>query len=367
MREGRSIVDLAAEVQRQAATKVDYVVNTRALDVLAEKVEGKHPDDAPTVRGRLVIAGADGGTFFDIKPNAHEQLAARLSVPRAYYDRLMAEQPGEWARHITERLHHASERRMVRTLDGAARAFLSDRYRRLDNLDLMEAILPPLVADTSLQVMSAEVTERRLYLKVVSQRIQAYVKKGEVVQAGVVISNSEIGGGAVSVQPLLFILACLNGAIVEDFRQHKYHVGRQVEEDGMLETMYRDETRRQDDVAFWMKVRDVVGGTLTEATFRVIVQRAREAADDAIEGDPAKSVEVLGDRLGLTEGERGSVLNSLIAGGDLSRWGVSNALTRASQNRVTVPAYDRATELERFGGKILTLAPDEWQAISQAA
>ena len=31
---------------------------------------------------------------------------------------------------------------MVRTLDGHARAFLSDRYRRLDNYDLCEHVLP---------------------------------------------------------------------------------------------------------------------------------------------------------------------------------------------------------------------------------
>ncbi|MBL0089244.1 MAG: hypothetical protein IPP44_22195 [Ideonella sp.] len=33
---------------------------------------------------------------------------------------------------------------MVRTLDGQARAFLSDRYRRLDNYDLCEHVLPML-------------------------------------------------------------------------------------------------------------------------------------------------------------------------------------------------------------------------------
>ena len=34
--------------------------------------------------------------------------------------------------------------RMVRTLDGKARAFLSNRYRRLDNFDLLHAVMPVL-------------------------------------------------------------------------------------------------------------------------------------------------------------------------------------------------------------------------------
>ena len=33
-------------------------------------------------------------------------------------------------------------RSMVRTLDGTVRAFLSNRYRRIDNLDIAEIVLP---------------------------------------------------------------------------------------------------------------------------------------------------------------------------------------------------------------------------------
>jgi len=34
------------------------------------------------------------------------------------------------------------DRRMVRIMDGNVRAFLSDRYRRLDHLELCTAVLP---------------------------------------------------------------------------------------------------------------------------------------------------------------------------------------------------------------------------------
>ena len=46
---------------------------------------------------------------------------------------------------------------MVRTLDGNARAFLSDRYRRLDNYDLLAHVLPMLreLPDARVRILRA--------------------------------------------------------------------------------------------------------------------------------------------------------------------------------------------------------------------
>jgi hypothetical protein len=46
------------------------------------------------------------------------------------------------------------------------------------------------------------------------------------VQAGVVISNSEVGQGTLSVQPLIYRLICRNGLIAADRAMRKTHVGR---------------------------------------------------------------------------------------------------------------------------------------------
>jgi hypothetical protein len=57
---------------------------------------------------------------------------------------------------------------------------------------LPEAVLLRLV-DLNAAVVSAEITEHRFYLKAVTDRVAGEVKPGDVVQAGLVISNSEIG------------------------------------------------------------------------------------------------------------------------------------------------------------------------------
>jgi phage host-nuclease inhibitor protein Gam len=79
---------------------------------------------------------------------------------------------------------------------------------------------------------------------------------------------------------------------------------------------------------------------------------------------PIKAVETLAQRASLNEGEKSSVLKHLIEGGDLSMWGLQNALTRAAQD---VTDYDRATDLERFGGKMLNLGKTEYRELAMAA
>lgn len=64
-----------------------------------------------------------------------------------------------------------------------------------------------------------------MYIKVVNERIQTEVVPGDIVQAGILISNSEVGMGSVSVKPLIYRLVCTNG-MVADVGVGKRHVGR---------------------------------------------------------------------------------------------------------------------------------------------
>jgi len=81
-------------------------------------------------------------------------------------------------------------------------------------------------------------------------------------------------------------------------------------------------------------------------------------------GDPVKSVEVLANRYDMNEGERAGVLRHLVQGGDLSGYGLVNAVTHFSQE---VENYDRATEFEEIGGKLIDLSVKEWDGLAKAA
>jgi hypothetical protein len=351
MKTGISLPQLAQELTRQQQAKRDFLVLDRALQLVQVSI-----DDQP----RLLLAF--GQEQLPVQPYAHGQLAQHLGIPKAYYDRLLEQAPGLLAANVNYWLTASPARRLVRTLDGTVRAYLSERYRVLDHGDLAEAVLPVLAADPQLEVASCQITETRLYLKAITPRLQAEVKKGDVVQAGIVISNSEVGAGSVCVEPLLYRLACLNGAIVQDLAMKKYHVGRtNGHGDDAIQALLRDETKALNDQAFWATVQDVVRGTLQATTFQRIVDRWRDATQEYLTGDPVQVVEVTAKRFGLTEPERSSVLRHLVEGGDLSRYGLANALTRASKD---VDSYDRATDLERLGGAIVELPRQAWQELA---
>lgn len=343
MKEGRNIYELADELERQQDSKKDYVADTRAL---------KMSDDGNWLDGL-------NGHACDISGLAHEQIGQRLGIPKKYYDKMKEHSPNLLARNVNHWFETTPERRMVRTMDNRVRAFLSERYRPLDNLDMAEAVLPT-INDMKCRIISAELTDKRLYIKAVTERIESVVRPGDVVQAGIVISNSEVGCGSVKVEPLIFRLVCSNGLIVPDHSLKKYHVGREYGGEDVQE-FFRDETREADDKAFWLKVRDVVSGSLKQEVFDRVVDKMREAAGREIKGDPVKVIEVTRSRFGLNDTERGQVLRHLISGGDLTAYGLSNAITRTSQD---LEDYERATDLERLGSDVITMPRREWEVMS---
>jgi hypothetical protein len=182
------------------------------------------------------------------------------------------------------------------------------------------------------------------------------------VSPAIVISDSEVGQGALSVEAGIYTKMCTNLAIAASRCMKKYHLGARIGED--LTGFLTDHTRKLTDAALWVQVRDVVAGAFERATFEALVGEIQQTTARRITGDPVQVVEVTAKRFDLRDQERGGVLNALIEAGDLSQYGLSNAITRYSQQDDV--AYARATELERLGGEILDLSPRDWQALTAA-
>jgi len=349
MKQGRSIIQLANELERQRQARKDYIADTRSLYV--ETDQGK---------SRLTINLDDNAETFVLNELAHKQLAERLQIPQKYYNKMRFEYSSLLDDNINSWLEKSPERRMIRTLDGNVRAFLSDRYRRLDNLELADAVFPIIQEMKAAEIVSSEVTETHMYIKIINKKLKAEVDVGDVVQAGLVISNSEVGLGSLKVEPLIFRLVCKNGLIVKDYAQKRYHVGKQIDNDDSAYEIFSDETLAQDDRAFFMKVQDTVRVAIDEVKFNLSVEKLRATMNESTGPDPVKTVEVLADRYVLNQSERGSILRHFIIGADNSKYGLINAVTRASQD---VEDYSRATELERLGGELLSQPIDKNQLL----
>jgi hypothetical protein len=332
---GRTMTEVQTELNRQLKTKFDFLMPTSVL--------------AFTVNGELTRK--DKEKKLPLTDYAHGQMATYLKIPKEYYDRMRDSEPDLLAANVNRWIEkRPAERRMIRVLDGSCRAFLSDRYMPIDNHDVLKFLLPT-IEDAGCQVVSAEITDRKMYIKALTPKITGEIKKGDKVQAGVLIQNSEIGAGRVQISPLVYRLVCSNGLIVNEMSARKNHVGRRATDDDLTDNgIYSRETIMMDVAAFLMKARDSVKAALTESVFGKIVNRMRDAADKKIE-DVELACENVTNRWSLSDNEAQALMKRMINGADSSQYGLMNAVTAMAHMDVT--DYDRSVELERIGGEIL--------------
>jgi hypothetical protein len=348
MKFGKTVQQLLLEAQRHNNERRDFVVTSAAMNM-------------DTMAAQFRLSPDTGSPLaFGMTDLFHRQVGDKLGIPAKYYDRMRVDYPSLLAENVNSWLGRNEAKHMVRTLGGTARACLSDRYRRIDNWDLLQNIMPIIAEMPDARVESCEITENKLYLKVVNPRLETEVVPGDAVQAGIIISNSEVGLGAVSVMPLIYRLVCANGMIVSDYGKRKAHLGGRIEESWDL---YSDETLQADDHALMLKLADIVRSAVDEARFATIVNTLRAAADVKITAPVASVVELTGKEYGFTKEENDGILQHLILGGDLSLYGLSNAVTRTAND---VDSYDRATALEADGWKIATMEGKLWKELNAA-
>jgi hypothetical protein len=361
MKTGSTLAAVALKIDQLRRSARDFLACPPQLRMVAQSGERTLS---------LVLDDGSGALSFAIADAVHDQVADYAGIPMAYYRRMKDQAPELLAANANAWLARGEGRRLVRTARGAddrpqARAFLSDRFRPLDHDRLLEAVMPVL-GMPGIRIASCELTAKRLYLKAVSERVTGEVRVGETVMAGVIISNSEVGFGAVSIQPLIYTVRCTNGLVIEDASLRQHHVGRRHGDpgDGDIRHLLSDEARDAEDHAFFLTVRDIAGAALSQSPFRQHLARLQSAAQLAI-ANPAldRVVEVTARRFGLNDQEGAGVLAQLIRGGDLSQWGLCSAITRHSQD---LDDYDRATELERVGGRLVDLPLADWDRLSSA-
>jgi hypothetical protein len=359
MKTGMSLSEMATEITRQAQTKKDYLVPTQKLAMTVEETEEGKRVALDLGKGKDTIGS------FELTEVAHDQIGAHAGIPAKYYDRMRSASPELLAVNVNHWIGQEKQTRMVRTLDGKARAFLSNRYRVIDNVTVAEAVLPIMLDRGNalgLRVESAHVSDTRLYIKAVSERIAGTVV-GEAVQAGIVISNSEVGLHSFRVEQFLYILSCTNGAIRPDSAMRKYHVGKASAELETAFEVFADDTKRADDKALMLKMRDVVSASFDGDRFQEYLKNVSLTADRKIVGSAQEVVEGIVEVNGLAEGYGDGILMKLLGSGDLTQWGLSNAVTEFCQ---TVESYEDSTTMERIGGEILEMNSNAWKELVAA-
>ena len=262
MKTGLSLEQLDAEITRRAQSKRDVVISTSKL----EMTEGNE----------LILADREK---MGINKIAHDQIATHFDIPKKYYDKMKAEDPRLLANNVNTWFRKYPAERMVRGLDGNARAFLSPAYMPMENEDFAVPVLTA-AREMGLALMSSQLTESRMYLKLVDQNV---VRELEAIGGkfgdgqhkilrklapAITASNSEVGHGALSLLGGVYDGFCSNLATFGERSVRKYHVGkRHAIADEDVYAILSDETRRKTDAATWAQVGDVVRAAFDRAKF----------------------------------------------------------------------------------------------------
>ena len=398
-----TLEDLAAILQTQKAEQLDVVASAGALwskggvlhvEGVGEATLDEHGVTAGT--GRFVPTGV-----FD------EGLAEKLHIPVAYLRRMRAEFPdlldtniNMWlhgkqirrAQGATDVIRAADPRKFLLRLfrgdngDGVARALLSERYKTIDNLDILTAILTVVRnSGVEVEVAKADLTDRRMYVDLLApqianlapvllggyrnpfedpdvdaQRRGAGRPEGElaywrgvaerdgmgydpgtepVVFAGLRISNSEVGDGAFSIVPRLVVQTCRNGMTISQDVVRNVHLGSKLEM-GLID--WSEATQRKALELIMSKTSDALKAFLTPGYLASRLQKIEADAGKPV-AEPTKTVEIVTQSCKFTNAETEGVLEFFIRGGQMTAGGIANAITAFSQ---TLRDADRAHELD---------------------
>jgi hypothetical protein len=319
------------------------------FDRLYDDDQGKwdeiHPlHDLSMSGGSLAISQEGAGPrSLELNQWATTQLCQQLSIPTTYFRRCPSDlqdlQVNHWLKETMAREAVEQRRRsngptqwLIRGKGENVRGILSDRYSRLDNVDLIPILEPYLFE--GYQIESCSVTEVSFHLRLIRPDSRRLIRLGDEAMAGLHISNSEVGLRALTVDSLVYRLVCTNGLILTvngKSHLHQRHVG--VSENGLSE-----------------RFRGAVTSALSSAQGGL---DAFEASVRELVEDPEAAIAEIAEKNDFSEDFSKLVslhLQAEPASVQMTRFGLVNALTSAAQTR---ESPDERYRVEAIAGRLL--------------
>jgi hypothetical protein len=363
-----TLADLAGLLRDQQARAVDIVAPAKAVRAR---------------NGQLIIDGTDPvlasdgvtmtvGSYIPTRI-CDEGVADKLGIPAGYLRQLREQRPGLYDANVNGWLDGDPRKFLIRCLrpsegtgPGAARAFLSDGYKRIDNLDVLLAALDGVRnAGVPVEVDGCDLTDRRMYVRVVCEQVRALAPAllegyrspftgasgadNPVVFAGFVITNSETGRGAFTLTPRIVAQVCRNGMTITRDAVRSVHHGERLEE-GVV--TWSGNTLDKTLALITARTTDAVTTFLEAGYLNQVVRAVGAQAGHAV-ADPQDAVAVVSQRLRFSEAQQADIMNHFIRGGDLTAGGVMHAVTSAAQVQADA---DTAHEMEAAGLRALEIA-----------
>lgn len=334
---------IMSELERISRTREDWVVPASAITMRWNAVDSLlKVDQAP---------GAGAVSQFPVSYNvgriAHEQIADKMGIPQKYYQRMAGQAPELLTTNVNHWMGEESKNYLCRYLDGKMRAFLSDRYRTLDDYDFALHIGQGL-RDSGAMISELTLSEERFHIRALQPNWGVDIGGGDVLIPGLYGSNSSVGRGGLEISGYLFRTVCSNGAMTIK-GLHRIHLGERRESGLQLAA----DTQAARDEAMWLEVRDLVHAVFDKTLVAEMVESVQDAAQTML-AEPIKAVETVAAKMTLNEQQKNDVLAYMMApqipateAGTL--WGLVNGITQLGHKSDA----EEEVRLQRIGGELL--------------
>tara|TARA_R100000742_G_C4277864_1_gene100082 strand:- start:323 stop:1468 length:1146 start_codon:yes stop_codon:yes gene_type:complete len=359
---------------------IDQMQRTRKHDFACPRnklsLRWRSKEDAPTDRWAgysVTLDGGDKGYEFTANDHFIGQMSSYWTGMKPYGRMLNETGQNELLVHnINKQLSRTEGGALIRTTatptDGGsyntARAFLSDRYKIVDDNDVFDVALP-IIGEHSdtFRSLGGRRTDTNTHTKFITREPIAQIGKREMF-AGFELSNSEVGLGSASFKAIFFDNFCENGCTfgnIKLFQASFVHKGAKLQTD--FGPVFGDEFKLAETAA--------VRSCIAEATRRALDTKYHDQIAEIIErghkrkvtGDVATVLKEVGKRVGLTETEREQSL-LMMDESEAHAYGVQAAITKLAQD---ASSYTRRSKLEEAGGKVLELTDSAWNAVASLA
>jgi len=140
------------------------------------------------------------------------------------------------------------------------------------------------------------------------------------------------------------------------------HIGAAIESDGQV--TYAEDTIEANLKAIKLQIRDSMTDVMNGFKDGSLIQELHNSDNSTQIKEPYKAIEATAKLFSLTEPETEKAKISFGQLRNYSKWGMMNAVTAVAN---THDSYDRASELEVIGGKIISMPSYQWDKIALAA
>ncbi len=351
--DNQTVTALVTELNRQQQNKFDIVSDTRNMHAAIEA-------------GHIVleIDNAPGTDPFR-QPLTHwaqGQMAEKLEIPERYYRRMQDEgQPELLAQNVNTWMQKKPHKLTVRTLDRNVRAIVSDKFRTLENRDLAFLTLD-CMTKAGAMVVRADLSDRHMFIKATTPKMQGEIRVGDIVQGGLLIRNSEVGASRLAIQPFVNRLKCTNGMVIAEMLGgagfSQIHLGGRKAQ-GVYQ--FSDQTMQLENLAIFSKIRDVIRQTFEPGWFNTTIAALKASAENRVPL-PERAIGNVVDMAGLPDSMRDSILRAYLGEPDPTQYGIVQAVTATAKN-ITSPE-DRVA-MEELGGRLALMPVQEFTRMAE--